>query len=72
VLDAGPDVLAWRRQDGDDRVLTAVNFAAASTSFALDGPATLLLSTDPDRALGPVAGGGLELAPSEGVLLRLL
>ena len=50
TLDAGPDVLAWRRDDGESRVLAAVNFATAAVPLAADtAGATLLVSTDPDR-----------------------
>ena len=74
TLDAGPHVLAWRREDGESRVLAAVNFATEAVPLAVDtAGATLLVSTDPDRPAGrAVDDGGLTLAPSEAVLLRLL
>jgi alpha-glucosidase len=73
MLDAGPDVLAWRRDDGAVRVVAAVNFAVAPVALAADvAGATLLVSTDPDRAAGPLGDGDLTLGPSEGVLLRLV
>jgi len=75
TLDAGPAVLAWRRDDDHDRVLAAVNFAPEVVPLGLEpdegGEATLLLSTDPDRAPGPVVMAELELGPSEAILLRL-
>ena len=48
-LDAGPDVLAWEREDGGERLVAAVNFAAAPAALGLP-PGALVLSTDPDRA----------------------
>jgi alpha-glucosidase len=69
TLDAAPDVLAWERGDGE--LLVAVNFAAEPRPLGLTGGATLVLSSDPDRAEGEVALGDLVLAPGEGVLLSL-
>src|SRR4051812_44762264 len=63
ALDAGPDVLAWRR--GDD-IVAAANFADAPVPLPLTGE--LLLSSDPARAGGPVAA----LGPAEAVLLRIV
>jgi alpha-glucosidase len=75
TLDAGPDALAWTREDDHDRLLAAVNFAATATPLrtpADAGPrATLLLSSDPDRSPGHLDLGALALGPSEAVLLRL-
>src|SRR3954447_8202821 len=71
TLDAGPDVLAWRRDLGDDHVLAAVNFAVAPAPLPLDGDGEVLVSTDPDRPLGPIGAGALQLGPSEAVLVRL-
>jgi alpha-glucosidase len=75
TLDAGPDVLAWVREDDDDRLLAAVNFAATATPGGLPADAgrraTLLLSSDPDRTLGHVDLGDFALGPSEAVLLRV-
>jgi len=64
-IDIGRDVLAWTR---DDRLLAAVNFAAEPVPVALPDEATLVLSTDPDRAPG---GAPHALGPSEAVLLRV-
>jgi alpha-glucosidase len=71
TLDAGADVLAWRRDDGDVRVMAAVNFAATPVSVDL-GPADVLVSTDPNRPLGPAGAGPLVLGSSEAVLVRPL
>jgi alpha-glucosidase len=75
TVDAGPDVLAWVREDDDDRLLAAVNFAATATPVSLPAGAglraTLLLSSDPDRTVGHLDLGGFVLGPSEAVLLRV-
>ncbi|HWT25376.1 MAG TPA: alpha-amylase family glycosyl hydrolase [Solirubrobacteraceae bacterium] len=74
-VDAAEPVLAWLREDASDRLLAAVNFAAAETPLGVGdgagGRGTLVLSTDPDRAEGEVDLGALALAPSEAVLVRL-
>ena len=67
MVDAGPGVLAWLREDDDDRLLAAVNFTAEPRALPVDGEATLLVSTDPGRPPGRDA----ELGPDEAVLLRL-
>ena len=61
TLEAGENVLAWMR---GEEFLAAVNFGTSPARVALSG--TLVLSTDADRAGGPVD----VLAPAEGVLLR--
>jgi alpha-glucosidase len=75
LRDAGPDVLAWERSSGAERLLVAVNFATGPRRLdALpDDRCTLLLSTDPGRT-GPAGAGPLSeftLQPGEGVLLEL-
>jgi len=62
TLDAGPDVLAWERTGGGERLLVAVNFGDAPRPLPFDGE--LLLSTQPAR------GAAGELAGSEGVIIR--
>jgi hypothetical protein len=75
MLDAGPDVLAYRREAAGETWLVALNFASRtrrpdlSALGTADG--TLVVSTDPDRAGGPLAPHGLALRPDEGVVLRL-
>ena len=72
TLDAGTDVLAWRRDDGDARVVAAVNFATTAAPLAVElTDASVLVSTDPDRTLGSVGTAAVVLGPSEGLLLRL-
>jgi alpha-glucosidase len=74
-LDAGPDMLAWLREDEGARLLAAVNFAAVLAPLRLPAEpprrTTLLISTDPERADGDVDLNGFMLGPSEAVLLRL-
>ncbi|CCH87834.1 alpha-glucosidase [Modestobacter italicus] len=78
LLDAGPDVLAWLRTHGPERLLAAVDFAAEPRPLRVDGLTddlcTLLVSTDPGRAAPPAAVplSSITLRPGEGVLLRLL
>jgi glycosidase len=64
MLDAGPDVLAWERTGGGERLLVAVNFSDAPRPLPFAGER--LLSTGPDRAVGGA------LAGSEGVLIRAI
>ncbi|HEX2073231.1 MAG TPA: alpha-amylase family glycosyl hydrolase [Geodermatophilus sp.] len=81
MLDAGPDVLAWVRTGGTERLLAAVNFATEPRQLLGEGLSeerySVLLSTDPEQpgtpvAAGAFAGRGLTLRPGEAVLLRLL
>ena len=69
MVDAGPGVLAWLREDGDERLLAAVNLGLRPRTLAPDAEATLLVSTDPGRP--PSAVRDLVLQPDEAVLLRL-
>jgi alpha-glucosidase len=74
LLDTGPDILAWIREDPQDRLLAAVNFAARSVALPLpdtDGHGTLVLSTNPDHAPNAPARRSITLNPSEAVLLRI-
>ena len=68
---AGPDVLAWERELGDDRLLGVMNFATRGVTPALAGRATLLLSTDPAREPGELDLAALTLAPGEALLARI-
>src|SRR4029453_20994 len=74
-LDAGPDVLAWLREDEGAGLLAGVNFAAVLAPLRLPAElprrTILLISTDPERADGDVDLNGFMLGPSEAVLLRL-
>jgi alpha-glucosidase len=64
TLEAGPDILAWVRAE---ELMACVNLAAQPRECRA-AAGTVILSTDPARAEGPV--DGLVLAPSEAVLLR--
>jgi alpha-glucosidase len=66
-----PDVIAWRREAGAERLLVVVNFATAerSTTLADDGAYRPLVGTHPDPPT-PVDGAVLRLRPLEGVVLR--
>ena len=77
-VSAGDDLLAWMRIDGEDCYLAIVNFAARTRRVAepADLPArgTLVLSTNPARereAVLVLALDGLELAPSEAIIVHL-
>ncbi len=74
TLDAGADVLAWVRDGDGERLLVAVNFSPAPRALRVSGAvgadATVVLSSDPDRAEGAVEAGALVLRPSEALVLR--
>src|SRR4051794_38536826 len=74
-LEAGAGVLAWLREEGGDRLLALVNFAGTKSTVdlpaELDGRATVVLATDPERAKGEVSLREFTLGPSEAALLRL-
>ena len=65
-------MLAYQREQDGRRVLVALNFGHAPAPVEL--PSTvdgrLLLSTDPDRAEGPL-GGQVTLSAAEGVVIEL-
>jgi len=76
TVDAGADVLAWLREGDGDRLVAAMNFAVTATPLALApelrrAPATLLVSTDPDRTGGALDLATVTLAPGEALLVRL-
>lgn len=71
ALDAPPDVLAWERGEGDDRVLVAINMGREPLQGRLaDGRAELLLSSDPTRPAGLVDAAALRLGRDEAVIVR--
>jgi alpha-glucosidase len=74
-LDAGPDVLAWVREDDDDRLLSAINFGHVPRPLHLPdehrGRARLVLSTHPDHTGDAIDLDDLTLGASEALLLRL-
>jgi alpha-glucosidase len=69
MLDAAPGVLAWLREEGDERLLAAVNLSLGPRALAPGEESTLLVSTDPGRPTSAVRD--LVLLPDEAVLLRL-
>ncbi len=68
-VDAPDGVYAYLREDGADRILVALGFTARSADVAVPEGAMLLLSSDPDRAGGPLPA--LRLGAHEGVVVRL-
>jgi alpha-glucosidase len=75
TVDAGPDVLAWLREDDGDRLLVAVNFSAAPAAAGLPADlgaaAALLLSSDPERPPGDLDLSALRLERAEAIVARL-
>jgi alpha-glucosidase len=66
------DVLAWIRTDGTHRFLVAINFAAAPATVDIGARQNgrVVLGTDERRSRIDVVGQ-LDLAPNEGVIVRL-
>ena len=64
------DVFAYDRAGGGERYAVALNFADRPRRVALGGSAVIALSTEGERGESAV-GGGIQLAPNEGVLARL-
>jgi len=69
-LEVGPNVLSFERAHAGRCFTSVLNFSAEPQQASLSGPCrrSLVLSTDPERALGSVAGE-LLLGPNEGVVL---
>jgi Domain of unknown function (DUF3459) len=68
MLDLGEHVVAYRRGDGEDALVVAVNFADTSVTVAEPGElGTLLLSSEFARPAGEPFDG--TLAGSEAVVL---
>jgi alpha-glucosidase len=73
-VDAGDGIFGYVRELDGDAQLVLLNFETEPSKVedsGLPAEAHLELGTDPERHPGPVAVGGLELRPNEGVLLRL-
>ena len=64
-LDAGADVLAWIREEGDERLAIAVNFATSPAPLLLPA-GELVVSTEPGRA----DLADRTLAPGEAIIVR--
>jgi alpha-glucosidase len=74
LLDTGPDILAWTREDQRDRLLAAINFTAKPVALPLanrNRNATLIVSTDLHRSEDEPISGDITLGPSEAVLLTI-
>jgi alpha-glucosidase len=79
TVEAGSDIFAWLREGEGDRLLAAMNFATTPAPLRpltkLPRPATLVVSTDPDRGDSDldsdVDPNDFVLRSSEAVLLRL-
>jgi glycosidase len=70
TVHAGPGVLAYRRDAGDERVLVALNLTGEEAALPLGGlGGEIRLATGLDRA-GP-ARGELRLGGGEGVVVAL-
>jgi alpha-glucosidase len=68
-----PDVFAFLREQGDERLLVALNFShepRVCRMAVAAATARIALSTVPGRT-GPVDPANLALAPDEGVIVRL-
>jgi alpha-glucosidase len=68
------DVFAFLREADDETLLVALNFSDLESriiSRALPAGAVLELSTKHERPAGPLSLRPLELAPNEGVIVRL-
>ena len=70
-LDSPPGLFCFLREDDSDRMLVALNFTSDSVDLGMTGPGSLQLSTDPERALGPVELGEVRLGPDEGFIVAL-
>ncbi len=70
AVDTPPDVFAFVREHGGQRLLVALNFVHENRHLTLPGPARLELSTACARQPGELSGS-LELAPNEGAVIAL-
>lgn len=71
VLEPTDAVLLYTRSAGDDVKLVALNLTPSEQVVTVDGPGTVLLSTQLARCGEPVSGV-LKLRPDEGVVVELL
>jgi alpha-glucosidase len=68
-VETDPRCLGFIREAGPDRLLVLLNFADAPCRVS--GKGRLLLSSDPGREIQAKIDGAIELAPAEGVILKL-
>ncbi|WP_036025669.1 DUF3459 domain-containing protein, partial [Bradyrhizobium yuanmingense] len=65
------DVLAYKRRDGRNEILVALNLAAEPRKFHWQGRGRLLMSTHLDRPPEPVPDASILLRGNEGVIIAL-
>ena len=72
-VDGPADTFVFWRESAEQRLLVALNFASEPRAIELQGVrnARVEISTDCDRASGPLEGGALQLGPVEGVIVSL-
>jgi alpha-glucosidase len=68
-----PDTFVYVREHPKQRLLIALNFAGEPRRLRLDAFSNgqIELSTDADRVAGPVSLNAFDLAPAEGLILRV-
>ena len=75
LVDAGPDLFCFEREQSGRRFLIALNFTSLTLPLGLRentvGPAEVVLSTSPGRDFGAVPLQDLVMEPDEGLILRL-
>jgi len=70
-LDAAPQLFAWIRQCGSQRVLAAVNFADADVDLRLPGGGCLRLRTRAPSATPTPVDGAVTIGALEAVVIEL-
>ncbi|PJG54089.1 hypothetical protein CVM73_16875 [Bradyrhizobium forestalis] len=65
------DVLAYKRMDGRNEFLVALNIAAEPRTWHWQGRGRLLMSTQLDRPPGPLPDASVLLRGNEGVIIVL-
>ncbi|WP_440642777.1 hypothetical protein ACSHT2_06010 [Bradyrhizobium sp. PUT101] len=65
------DVLAYRRIDGRNEILVALNVAAEPRTWQWQGRGRLLMSTQLDRAPEPLPDASILLRGNEGGIIAL-
>ena len=68
-MDAGGDVLAYRREHAGSRFLVALNLGPEPASLAFHGAGEVVLSTHVERK--DVLRGRVDLRGDEGVVMHL-
>jgi alpha-glucosidase len=70
-LDLAPDVLAYERSFGEERIVAILNFASRKRRVSLGARSSVLLGSARDAG-APLSDGGLELGPSEALIAKLV